>query len=340
VLEQDHFRLTTRSARMIVLVLREASVSGRIFISYRRGDDPGNAGRLFDSLRGAFKPSQLFMDVDNIQPGQDFLQVLEEKVAQSDVLLAVIGIRWANALDPKGIRRLDNPKDFVRVEIESALHQKKRVIPVLVGDAIMPTPEELPEGLQPLTERHAVRVTHERFRSDAKGLIKALKKILVEPNPEKQDFQPENSDRLRQVMEALEQHLTAELERQNITPQTRSEPKSDEPQPQDYARLRQLVAELEEHGFASGARTRSSSNLESELEQLMVVLEQRLITVTPDEHKASSETGAELERREPEPLSGLDDGKLGKLMAAIEEQLEAELLAQYGLSESKREPSV
>lgn len=149
-------------------------MAGKIFINYRRGDDPGNTGRLFDRLQEAFQPEQLFMDVDSIAPGLDFVRVLEEQVGQCDALLAVIGKGWIDARDDTGARRLDNPEDFVRIEIESALKQDKRVIPVLVGDSHMPRPEELPEAIRPLARRNAVRLTHERFRADAQGLIKAL----------------------------------------------------------------------------------------------------------------------------------------------------------------------
>src|SRR5881296_2422892 len=139
-------------------------MSGKIFINYRRGDDPGNTGRLFDRLQEAFQPTQLFMDVDSIAPGLDFVRVLEEQVGQCDALLAVIGTRWLDARDQHGNRRLDDPNDFLRIEIESALKQNKRVIPVLVGEARMPRPDELPEGIRPFAWRHAVRLTHERFR--------------------------------------------------------------------------------------------------------------------------------------------------------------------------------
>jgi hypothetical protein len=155
-------------------------MAGKIFINYRRGDDPGFTGRLFDRLHEAFEPEGLFMDVDNIAPGLDFVRVLEEQVAQCDVLLAVIGKGWIEAGDATGARRLDNPDDFVRIEIESALKQDKRVIPVLVGEARMPRADELPESIRPLARRNAVRLTHERFRADAQGLIKALQRALEE----------------------------------------------------------------------------------------------------------------------------------------------------------------
>ena len=155
-------------------------MAGRIFINYRRGDDPGNTGRLFDRLQETFATEQLFLDVDNIQPGLDFVRVLEEQVAQCDAILAVIGPRWLDAIDAHGNRRLDDPDDFVRIEIESALNQNKRVIPVLVGEARMPRPDELPDAIRPMARRHAVRLTHERFRADAQGLVKVLREALDE----------------------------------------------------------------------------------------------------------------------------------------------------------------
>ncbi len=153
-------------------------MAGKIFINYRRGDDPGNTGRLFDHLQEAFRPEQLFMDVESIEPGLDFVKVLEDQVAQCDIVLTVIGHNWIEARDEAGGRRLDNPKDFVRIEIESALAQGKRVIPVLVGQGRMPRAHELPESIKPLARRQAVRLTHERFRADVQGLIEALKKAL------------------------------------------------------------------------------------------------------------------------------------------------------------------
>jgi len=155
-------------------------VTGKIFINYRRGDDPQAAGRLFDRLQDVFKPEQLFLDVDNIAPGLDFVRVLDERVAECDVVLAIIGKSWLEARKESGTRRLDDPDDFVRIEITSALNQGKRVVPVLIGDAQMPRAEDLPEALRPLTRRNAVRLTHERFRADTQGLVKSLQQALDE----------------------------------------------------------------------------------------------------------------------------------------------------------------
>jgi formylglycine-generating enzyme required for sulfatase activity len=153
-------------------------MAGKIFINYRRGDDPGNTGRLFDRLQEAFRPDQLFMDVDSMKPGVDFVKELEEQVSQCDIVLAVIGHNWIESRDETGRRQLDNPEDFVRIEIASALAQNKLVIPVLVGEARVPRSDELPEPIKPLARRHAVRLTHERFRSDVQGLVKALEQAL------------------------------------------------------------------------------------------------------------------------------------------------------------------
>lgn len=123
-------------------------MGGRIFISYRRGEDTASAGRLFDRLNRTFR-RQLFMDVDSIPPGEDFVAILEAEVAACDVLLALIGRGWLAAIDETGQRRLDNPADFVRIEVGAGLAQGKRVIPVLIDTVAMPRNDELPEDLKP-----------------------------------------------------------------------------------------------------------------------------------------------------------------------------------------------
>jgi WD40 repeat protein len=162
-------------------------MSGRIFINYRRGDEPGFALALYARLEESFAANQLFMDVEGgIPAGHDFVEVLERQVAQCDVLLVLIGRGWLAVKDENGARRLDNPDDFVRVEIESAMRRGKRVIPVLVNNAEMPRAGELPEPLKPLARRHAVRLTQERFRADVRGLIEVLKAALRETEAAKE----------------------------------------------------------------------------------------------------------------------------------------------------------
>jgi hypothetical protein len=155
-------------------------MSGKIFINYRRGDEPGFTQALLSRLEAAFPSERLFIDIDNIPPGVDFVRQLDMQVAECDILLAVIGKNWLDAKDEHGNRRLDNPYDFVRSEIESALKQEKKVIPILVNEARMPHSNQLPESIRPLATRNAVRLTHERFRADVDGLIKALHQVVPE----------------------------------------------------------------------------------------------------------------------------------------------------------------
>lgn len=156
-------------------------MSGIIFISYRRGDGGGSAGRLYDRLEQEFGRERVFFDVDTIAPGQDFVQVLGDKVDTCDVLLAVIGRSWLDARDEAGQRRLDSSEDFVRIEVAHALSAGKRVIPVLVDGAQVPNRESLPDDLKPLTRRNAVRVSHESFKADCDRLTRALQTAFGVP---------------------------------------------------------------------------------------------------------------------------------------------------------------
>jgi hypothetical protein len=162
-------------------------MSGNIFLSYRREDDPGFALALFGRLEQSFPAEQLFMDVEGgIRAGEDFVRVLEDQVNACDVMLVLIGSKWLTAIDEMGRRRLDNPEDFVRIEIESALRLGKRVIPVLVHKTGMPRADALPEPLKQLARRNAVGLTQERFKADAQGLIKALEGALAEADTARQ----------------------------------------------------------------------------------------------------------------------------------------------------------
>ncbi len=145
-----------------------------IFISYRRDDSEGEAGRLFDDLTRAFGENSIFMDVTGINPGLDFRKAIDDNVASCGVLLAVIGPTWATITGSAGERRLDDPDDFVRLEIASALARDIAVIPVLVHDAKMPHPDQLPDNLKDLAYRNSVEITHARWNSDVQLLIEAL----------------------------------------------------------------------------------------------------------------------------------------------------------------------
>lgn len=155
-----------------------------VFISYRRDDTAGFAGRLYDDLTERFGAGSVFMDVDTIRPGQDFAEVLRTAVRQSGVLLAVIGPAWLTLTGPSGSRRLDDEGDFVRAEIETALQEGRLVIPVLVQGAMMPKAGDLPESLRPLAQRHAVEISHGRWRADVELLAESIAAAgLARPAP-------------------------------------------------------------------------------------------------------------------------------------------------------------
>jgi hypothetical protein len=151
-----------------------------IFISYRREDSIAYAGRLYDRLSAQFGEEQVFMDVDTIEPGSDFVEVITQKVGSCEALVAVIGREWLNARDEEGRRRLDNPKDLVRLEIAAALERNVRVIPVLVGGAHIPRSQDLPEALAALLRRHAMEITDVAFNQGVTRLVQSLGKVFVE----------------------------------------------------------------------------------------------------------------------------------------------------------------
>ena len=148
-----------------------------IFISYRRDDEKHAAGRLRDEIAKSVPPEQIFMDVDAIPPGADYVEVLEGKVAACNVLLAVIGPGWLEARDEHGNLRLDNPEDFVRIEIGAALAREINVVPVLLDGTNMPPADSLPDDLKPLTRRQAAPISHDRFSADVHGLLKGLRLV-------------------------------------------------------------------------------------------------------------------------------------------------------------------
>jgi peptidoglycan/xylan/chitin deacetylase (PgdA/CDA1 family) len=156
-------------------------MAGKIFINYRRDDSIGMAGRLHDRLAHTFGRAKLFMDVDHIPVGTDFVTHLNNQVAECDVILVVIGPNWLSAKDESGGRRLDDPDDFVAIEIAAALARDIRVIPVLVDGARMPKASELPDFLKPLARRHAVDVRHAHFGHDAEALVARMREALGDP---------------------------------------------------------------------------------------------------------------------------------------------------------------
>jgi TIR domain len=158
--------------------LRRGIVLSAIFISYRRSDSEGEAGRLFDELVYRFTERSVFMDVDAIKPGRDFRKAIEENIHSCSVVLVMIGPQWLESVDTAGQRRLEDEGDYLRLEIASALGRDIPVVPVLVRGARMPRADQLPADLQELAYRNAVELTHARWKSDLQVLIEALKPYL------------------------------------------------------------------------------------------------------------------------------------------------------------------
>ncbi|MBX9893979.1 MAG: SUMF1/EgtB/PvdO family nonheme iron enzyme [Nitrosomonas sp.] len=150
----------------------------KIFINYRRDDSAGYAGRLYDRLNEHFGGEHVFMDIDQIEPGEDFVEVIQEKLKAVQVAVALIGKHWLDITDANGQRRLDNPEDWVRLEIEALLARKIRVIPLLVGGANAPNSSRLPGSLAALARRQAHAISDRGFHEDVNKLIRVLEKDL------------------------------------------------------------------------------------------------------------------------------------------------------------------
>jgi hypothetical protein len=153
----------------------------KVFISYRRDDSAGHAGRVHDRLQQEFGRDFLFMDVDSIPLGANFAKVLGEEVAKCDVLLAMIGPGWLDAHDENGNRRLENANDFVRIEVGGALKRGIPVIPILLEGTQVPKASQLPDDLKELALRNGLDVRHASFAEDMQRLIRRLRGAPQQP---------------------------------------------------------------------------------------------------------------------------------------------------------------
>lgn len=162
--------------------------NNKIFVSYRRQDASGEAGRLVDNLEEVFGSEAVFLDVETLEAGLDFVQAIDQALNNCKVLIAIIGPHWANIRDTDGNLRLFNEGDFIRIEISAALERDIRVIPVLVNGARMPSDSELPEELKALNRRHAHELSSSRWKYDTDQLVTVLSKII---EPQKKPLNPE-----------------------------------------------------------------------------------------------------------------------------------------------------
>lgn len=154
-----------------------------LFISYRRQDAAGYAARLRDELAARYGGDEVFLDLADIAPGVDFAEQLHRAVENCDSMLVVIGPRWLAATDAQGRRRIDDPNDFIRHEVAAALRLDKRVVPVLVGGARMPSPADLPDDLKGLGMRHAIELRDSDWARDLGHLLPVLDRLLQPAGP-------------------------------------------------------------------------------------------------------------------------------------------------------------
>jgi hypothetical protein len=151
--------------------------ASKIFINYRREDSRADAGRLYDRLHDLY-PTKVFRDVGSLEPGVEWRDAINRVLADSDACMVVIGKSWLTITDTQGKRRLDDARDTVRQELQTALTSGMRVFPILVGGARMPSEEELPECLQALARRNAIELSEQDWNEDFDKLVSALERAL------------------------------------------------------------------------------------------------------------------------------------------------------------------
>jgi hypothetical protein len=149
-----------------------------IFICYRREDTQALSGRLLDRLVARYGREHVFRDIDAIEPGARFTEVIRQRIGRCKVLIAVVGHNWLEAKDAEDRRRLDLPDDFVKAEIAEALAQNKHVIPVLVEGATMPARESLPPEISAIAEINALPISDSRFDFDVGRLISTIDAVV------------------------------------------------------------------------------------------------------------------------------------------------------------------
>lgn len=178
-----------------------------IFISYRRQDSQMAAGRLADCVKEAFGDAEIFRDVENIDPGADFVEVLGKALNACVVMLVVIGPQWLTIQDKNGRRRLDSPTDWTRVEVATALQRNIRVVPVLLENTAMPEEADLPPDLAKLAMRQALDLSDKRWAADTEKLMETLARIPGLTRNPVNSAPPPPPERPREGMDPLRQPL-------------------------------------------------------------------------------------------------------------------------------------
>ncbi|HET7158144.1 MAG TPA: TIR domain-containing protein, partial [Burkholderiales bacterium] len=188
-----------------------------VFLSYRREDSAGYTGRLNDRFVERWGEERVFFDLDTIAPGEDFVEAIDRTLAQSEVMILVIGPRWLTATEPDGRRRIDESADYHRIEVERALQRGIRIIPALVGGARMPGEAQLPEALKKLARRNAVEISDKRFKYDADQLGDEVERILEKAQAAAQAQGREDAARLEEARRAeAQENARREADEQRI----------------------------------------------------------------------------------------------------------------------------
>jgi TIR domain len=280
----------------------------RIFLNYRRDETSGHAGRLYDALATRFGDDRVFMDIDRIEPGLDFTDVIGEAVASCDVLISLVGSRWLTAADAKGRPRLENPEDFVRLELEAALGRDIRVIPALVQNAEMPSSEELPETIRPFARRHALELSDTRWTFDVGKLIGTLERLegqLAERETQERAEAEAQVQAEREAQERAEAEAQVQVEREA---QERAEAEAQvqvEREAQERAEAEaQAKEERAEAEAQAQAEREAQERVEAEAQNLAPALDQASSpTVFPDaEHAQRPELAHSDARAKPSPV--------------------------------------
>ena len=177
----------------------------KIFISYRRQDTDASAGRLYDTMSQNYNPESLFKDIDSIPLGADFKEIIESKIRECNIVLAIIGKNFIKIKDNDGIIRIFNPEDFVNMELSTAIKEKKIVIPVLVDDAVIPKVSELPENLNKLPYLNGIKLRHDSWHRDTNKLFAEISKIIDSQNQTEEAKKQKNEEKIRKKAERLKQ---------------------------------------------------------------------------------------------------------------------------------------
>nr|AGZ94036.1 hypothetical protein [Streptomyces sp. MMG1612] len=164
-----------------------------IFISYRRSDSAPWTGRLAADLRRYFGKDRVYLDIDSNLPARDYVAELEQALLTSRVVIAVLGPQWLSSPNEQGLRRLDDPGDLVRVELETALRHGKALVPVLVGGAVMPPRHDVPASIETLSQLQAVRLADSDWPYDFGRLLETLERHAVLPASEADAAPPSES---------------------------------------------------------------------------------------------------------------------------------------------------